>query len=400
MARRRKVVVRVVRRADKTNLVLRWTDPHTGKTRERTTDTTKRREALRQAAELALQIEDGQRFDEIGWKGFRARYEDEKLVLQRQKSKAAFKTAANVLEELMEPKYLDDVDTSLLSRLAARLRERELTNATIASYLREIRVALNWAARVFPGFKPPNFRLPKVPKVKVMKGRPITGEEFERMLKAADVIVGEKYSESWKFFLRGLWLSGLRLDEALMLDWTREDVIHIHGIDKRRPMLRIHASGEKGNQDRLLPITPDFVAFLRTVPSNMRHGPVFSPQLSKGRVTLSAASHTISDIGKEAGVVVDRKYRKNKSGELEEVVKHASAHDLRRSFGERWASRVMPVILKELMRHESIETTMRYYVGQNAERTAAEVWRAFGDLPGDPQEPARADQDASQNRKS
>ena len=60
-----------------------------------------------------------------------------------------------------------------------------------------------------------------------------------------------------------------------------------------------------------------------------------------------------------------------------EVVKFASAHDLRRSFGERWASRVMPKDLMELMRHESIGTTMRFYVGQNAERTADAAWAAY-----------------------
>ena len=31
---------------------------------------------------------------------------------------------------------------------------------------------------------------------------------------------------------------------------------------------------------------------------------------------------------------------------------------LRRSFAERWASRVMPQVLMELMRHETIETTI------------------------------------------
>ncbi len=30
----------------------------------------------------------------------------------------------------------------------------------------------------------------------------------------------------------------------------------------------------------------------------------------------------------------------------------------------------------ELMRHESIETTLRYYVGQNAMSTAAVLWKA------------------------
>jgi len=59
-----------------------------------------------------------------------------------------------------------------------------------------------------------------------------------------------------------------------------------------------------------------------------------------------------------------------------ETVKYASAHDLRRSFGERWASRIMPQVLMVLMRHESIETTMRYYVGRNAPTTADVLWAA------------------------
>ena len=39
--------------------------------------------------------------------------------------------------------------------------------------------------------------------------------------------------------------------------------------------------------------------------------------------------------------------------------KTASAHDLRRAFGERWAARLMPAQLMELMRHETIETTRK-----------------------------------------
>lgn len=36
----------------------------------------------------------------------------------------------------------------------------------------------------------------------------------------------------------------------------------------------------------------------------------------------------------------------------------------------------MPQVLKELMRHESIETTLKYYVGRNAQTTAAVLWAA------------------------
>jgi hypothetical protein len=39
----------------------------------------------------------------------------------------------------------------------------------------------------------------------------------------------------------------------------------------------------------------------------------------------------------------------------------------------------MPPVLQELMCHESIETTMKFYVGQDAQSTAAELHRAFSD---------------------
>jgi integrase len=85
-------------------------------------------------------------------------------------------------------------------------------------------------------------------------------------------------------------------------------------------------------------------------------------------------SKVVSAIGRSAGIVVDRKATSDPDSPR---VKYASAHDLRRSFGARWAVRVMPQVLMELMRHEKIETTLKYYVGKNAEATADAVYEAF-----------------------
>ncbi len=74
------------------------------------------------------------------------------------------------------------------------------------------------------------------------------------------------------------------------------------------------------------------------------------------------ASKLICRIGRVARVVVAVDPRTGRQ-------KFASAHDLRRSFGDRWSRRVLPQQLQELMRHESISTTLRFYVGRNAERT-------------------------------
>jgi len=59
------------------------------------------------------------------------------------------------------------------------------------------------------------------------------------------------------------------------------------------------------------------------------------------------------------------------------MVKYASAHDCRRSFGTRWAYRVLPQVLQQLMRHERIETTLGYYVELEATRTADAIWAAW-----------------------
>jgi integrase len=75
----------------------------------------------------------------------------------------------------------------------------------------------------------------------------------------------------------------------------------------------------------------------------------------------------VAAIGKKAGVMVNK-----------DAGKCASAHDLRRSFGTRWAKRVMPAVLQKLMRHSAIETTLRYYADIDADDLAEGLWREYG----------------------
>ena len=155
-------------------------------------------------------------------------------------------------------------------------------------------------------------------------------------------------------------LAAFVYSESRELYWDRQDKIHLTKSG-RYTMLKIPGEMEKGHKDRILPLAPDFVELLNSIPKNERTGRVFKlPRIDgkQGEPTTDRVSKIISKIGAKAKVVVD----KNKT---------ASAHDLRRSFGERWASKLMPAQLMEIMRHESIETTMKYYVGKNAERTAA-----------------------------
>jgi integrase len=266
----------------------------------------------------------------------------------------------------IDPERLASVTTETLSLFQAELRKEGMKETTIGVVLSHLRPALSWAVSMGMLPKVPDMHRPKGAKGhKLMRGRPITAEEFERMLAAVPKI-RKRNAPLWGHYLNGLWLSGLRLEESTILSWDDESPISID-LTGRHPRFRIYAEAEKGRKDRLLPMTPDFAEFILATPQEERVGPVFKITgfFTGEPVTLKRISRTISAIGKKAGVVVNKAEGK-----------HASAHDLRRSFGTRWASRVKPATLQLLMRHKSIETTLRYYVDQDADEVADELWKA------------------------
>jgi integrase len=201
----------------------------------------------------------------------------------------------------------------------------------------------------------------------MMRGRPIAGEEFDRML-AAVPKVRPQDAPAWLHYLNGLWLSGLRLEESLALSWDQDEPFTVDLIG-RRPAFRIYAEAQKSRRDERLPMTPDFAEWLLTTPEAERAGRVFKLNgLQTGKpITPKRICRLVSKFGKAAGVVVNKADGK-----------YASAHDLRRSFGTRWAKRVMPAVLQRLMRHASIDTTMAYYVTMGADEVADELWGKFG----------------------
>ena len=94
-------------------------------------------------------------------------------------------------------------------------------------------------------------------------------------------------------------------------------------------------------------------------------------------LSTKRASRYVSAIGEKAGVVVaqdaGRSKVDKKTGETVNAPKFAGAHDFRRAFCTRWSKRVMPAVLKQRMRHASIETTMSFYVEHNADDVSAEL---------------------------
>ena len=384
----RTITVWVNRFPDRATFQLQWVDPVTRKTRTKSSgvrDTGRardRKDAESKARELEQLLRRGVAAipSELSWESFRERYEKEHVSGLAADTAAKVGTIANYVEEYIGPRRLHDVTGEQISRLAARLREEKKSESTIKSYLGQLKAMLRWGVsqKLLPECPPiPTIRRAKKSSgATPMKGRPITGEEFERMLKVTPDVVGHEAAPAWRHYLHGLWVSGLRLSESLELYWDREDKLHpiLPKPGKGLPVLRILAELEKGHADRLLPIAPEFAVFLLETPEAERTGRVFKLPKEKFRTVEARgnwAGRTISSIGKKAGVIVrtDPVDPKKK--------KYASAHDLRRAFGTRWAERVMPAVLQALMRHESIETTLRYYVGANAERTAETCWAAI-----------------------
>lgn len=211
-----------------------------------------------------------------------------------------------------------------------------LKETSVACHLRHLKAALAWAVKMGLLVKLPAVVMPKRRKGSLAKARPVTGEEFDRMLLAIPEALARKVrnketgqwemkppsaeiAEAWKGYLKGLWLSGLRLEESMILSWETDSPFHID-LTGRRPVFVIRAEGQKSRRDEILPMTPDFAEWLRsTFPEAQRRGLVF-----KLGVLSNQVSKIVSTIGEKARVVVNR-----------EEGKFASAHDLRRAFGTR-----------------------------------------------------------------
>ena len=375
--------VHIVKFKDRKNWMMRYLDPETGKHIARSTGTTKKKEAERVAAKWEAELQEGRyhKPSRMSWDEFREKFDELYLPGVELTTAGTYETSLNVFQRCCRPTRLAQVDNARLTGFVNKLRADGLANATIARHIRTLKLAMRWAHQQGYLVKLPNFPMPKG--VKGMKGRPITSEEFERMLAAVPKAIkarpstdGRRDVEQWRFFLRGLWWSGLRLTESLELRWDDAPGALVPDFSGRRPMLRIPAESEKGNKHRLLPMAPEFAELLQSIPERRRRGHVFRIPDSCPRTTYSVCRRIVAT-GEAANVVVKRRQKKGKT-----VLEYASAHDLRRSFGFRWSRLVMPTILRELMRHESIETTMTYYVGQQAEATADELWRAVGHTSG------------------
>jgi len=356
--------VKVVEFGDRPHYQMQWVDPLSGKKKTKSTRVrrTGRKRERKEAESVAAKFEADLQHDRYSepskttWDEFRERYSFEKLTSLSQKARQAADSVFNHLERLINPRLLAIVP-SIVSEFQAKLRQQGMVETSIAAHLGNLRAALNWAYRKKLLPEKADIDMPKAAKGRtLMRGRPITGEEFDRML-AEVPNERPKDADVWVHYLTGLWLSGLRLEESTIVSWDGDEPFCID-LSGKHPRFRIYAEAHKDRRDQLLPMTPDFASFLLQTPEDERHGRVFKIDglLTKSPMSPKRIGRVVSDIGRGAAVIVNK--AKGKYG---------SAQDMRRAFGTRWAPRTKPVTLQLLMRHKNIETTLKYYVQQESE---------------------------------
>ena len=234
--------------------VIRYVDPETGRTLQRSTGTDKKKDAEEGSlGEFRADLLSGRYAGPANslWTTFREKYEADVLSGLAPMTLKKADTVLDAVERILNPKKLGDLTASRISTFVSELREGGRSESTIASYLAHLRAALSWAVSVKLLAVVPKFKKPKRAKLlKKPKGRAPTEEEFKKILQVVAEVVGSKRAASWQLPHEGLWWSGLRLGEALELWWDRDDKLCID-LTQGRPLLRIPAELEKGHQDRL-----------------------------------------------------------------------------------------------------------------------------------------------------
>jgi integrase len=347
------------------------------------------KEAEEQARELEAKLRTGTLAVPNGstpWGAFRDRYDLEEIRVHfRPRAGDTANSRLDVFEKIMQPATLGEACNaktlmSFRNRYAAGEGSRFGSRSphSVVSMMATIFAAFRWAHRLalidavpaIPRYRPPS-------KKRFSKGRPISQEEFQRMIEATIGVIKMGTDDEWQTLLRGLWESGLRLGELLGMSWDDAKSIRPHFPESGLPTIVIPGAAQKNREDDEIPMLPGFAAILAAITS--RSGPIFLPSLPK-RPRLDYVSKIVSAIGKASGVTVaDGTGEQSESGSRTkdyQPPKFASAHDLRRSLADRLErAGLHPAIIGRIMRHKSYETTKQYYATGNVQRDAEELNR-------------------------
>jgi integrase len=191
------------------------------------------------------------------------------------------------------------------------------------------------------------------------------------------------------------WGSALRLDEMMHVFWDLPGAIRPVWKDGQLPILDIPAAMQKNDTEENIPLLPWFESLPLETPPEQRRGWIFEPLSLQLRLGRKVRHHrpdaewvgkVVARIGEAAGIVVEQ--ADERTGR---PTKYATAHDLRRSCGDRLRNAGVPtLVICRVMRHASWETTRKFYAPGDVQRDA-EVLRSTLQPTDSGQETKKAD---------
>ena len=217
------IKVQLFKRKSRKNWEMKWKAGDNWVTRS--TGCKLKRDAQQVAFEQQKKLESEQFQQKFGWNSFCDRYESECLELNSgEKNLEKWNTVRSKFEKLIDPKFITDLETNDFLKFIKLMKADERAPATIENYLGYLKAAMNWAAHKSVKIinEAPYIPIPKVDDDDAVAGRPLTMEEFERMLMQVPKVFS-KHPDSITYFLWGIFHSGLRIGEAMRLTWDKED---------------------------------------------------------------------------------------------------------------------------------------------------------------------------------
>ncbi len=341
--------------------VARWLDPQTGRRRERTLGTAKRREAYQRGQAIAEKVAAGLPVDDFHWLDFAALYERGHLANRSESHRQSFRTVRRYVEEF-GLRSVGSITASWVVEWQLWLaREKRLARNSVASHSARLRAALRWAHR--------HDLLGKVPYIavefeEVPASRGITLEEHERILAAVSKIRPND-AAYWERFLRSLWQCNLRVGELAQLSWDSDAPIR---LDTRQtyPVISMDPKSHKSRKRRLQVITREFWEICRETSVGERYGLVFGiPNGFGGTMSRKRIIRVIGQIGDRAGVITNP-----------DKGKTATSHDIgKRSFLPKIDEKMTMPEAHKIMGHGKFDTTTKFYDTRSAQELAAKLWR-------------------------
>lgn len=331
------------------NLMLQWLDPHTGDRKSRSAGTSDRDVAEKARADLEYELSHGLNAEpsSTSWERFCDVFAAEKLVHLGERHQSKASTVHQSFARLMKPKRIGDVTERAISQYATKLRGAGMSSSTIKGHLTYLKIALRWA-------KDHGYirEVPVIPATKVHKGTNrarirkaarLTDKDMAKILKACP-------SDDWRLLVSLCWHCGLRRDEAR--------AIRGEHVDLAGHLILIPAN-KAGDDDATAFITPELDAFLRRMfGRKIPRGPLISESVSESMGEVSRQFVAIATVAGAEG--------NSKDG-------FATLHDLRRNYGSRWAAKVPAQVLRGMMRHSTLQTTLDFYA-ETESQTLSIMW--------------------------